>query len=88
MRGEFFQDYVLSNVLQDFVVGTTQDMGILIYTTDASVVPFRRYHLDSELPLNQLGFDIVIQYKDGSYAPVTLRPGSAFTMKMAFFLKR
>ena len=82
---EFYNDYYQQQIIQDFAVNTESDLGQLIYSTDASVMPYRRYRLQSDAPLNQLGFIIYVQYQDGSIQRLTIPPGTRFVMKIGFF---
>ena len=83
--GEYFNDYYQQQVVQDFIVNTENDMGDLIFSTDASILPYRRYRLQSDTSLNQLSFSIYVKYKDGSIARVTMPPGTQYSMKIGFF---
>lgn len=85
ITAEFQNDYIQAQVIQDFVVNTENPMGDLIFSTDASVMPYRRYRLQSDLPLNQLSFTVYVKYKDGSLVKATLAPGCQFSMKLGFF---
>jgi len=85
ITAEFQNDNIQAQVIQDFVVNTENDMGDLIFSTDASVVPYRRYRLQSDLPLHQMSFTVYIKYKDGSLVKATLAPGCQFSMKIGFF---
>jgi hypothetical protein len=82
---EFFNDYIQQQIISDFTVNTEQDMGELIYTSDASIIPYRRYKLQSDTPLTQLGFGIFVKYKNGSLVKLTLPPGTSFGLKLGFF---
>jgi len=56
-------------------------------TKPTSDMPYRRYKLQSDAPLQQLGFIIYIQYLDGSTNRLVIPPGTRFVMKVGFFKK-
>jgi len=85
ITAEFQNDNIQAQVIQDFVVNTENDMSDLIFSTDASVMPYRRYRLQSDLPLHQMSFTVYIKYKDGSLVKALLPPGTQFSMKIGFF---
>lgn len=82
---EFYNDYYQQQIISDFIVNTENDMGELIFTTDASIMPYRRYRLQSDTPLTQMGFNIFVKYRNGSVVKLTLPPGTHFAMKIGFF---
>ena len=82
---EFYNDYYQQQIIQDFIVNTENDMGELIFSTDASVMPYRRYRLQSDTQLTQMGFNIFVKYRNGSVVKLTLPPGTHFAMKLGFF---
>lgn len=85
VQGEFYNDYIRDNTVQDFALETSVDMENLIFTTDGGLVPLRRYKMNASTPLTHLMFDIRAQYSDGSTRVIYLKPGSAFQCKIAFF---
>lgn len=85
VESEFYNDFIQQQIIQDFVINTENPMGDLIFSTDASIMPYRRYRLQSDLSLNQLSFYIYVKYKDGSIKKVTMPPGCQYSMKIGFF---
>jgi len=87
VMGEFFDGNVAKNTIADFLVNTDSDMTTLSYSTDAGVVPFRRYPLMSNRELVAMSFDIYANYVDGSLKKIEIPPGTSFTMKLLFTRK-
>jgi hypothetical protein len=85
--GEFFDGNIAKNTIADFIVNTDSDMTTLSYSTDAGVVPFRRYPLTSNRELVAMSFDIFANYVDGSLRKIEIPPGTSFNMKILFTRK-
>ena len=85
VTSEFYNDYYQQQVIQDFVINKDSDLSELVYSTDASVKPYRRYRLNNETPVQNIGFQIFTQYIDGSVLKVQIPAGTTFSMKVGFF---
>jgi hypothetical protein len=85
VNGEFYNDYIRDNCLIDFALDTTTDMENIIYSSDAGLLPLRRYRMNSSAPLTNLAFDIYAQYSDGSTKKLFIRSGCSFQLKLAFY---
>ena len=60
-------------------------MGELIFSTDASIMPYRRYKLQSDTQLTQMRFIVYVKYRNGSVVKLQLPPGTHFALKIGFF---
>jgi hypothetical protein len=57
------------------------------YSTDAGTVPWRRYDLRSDTPLESLDISARVQYVDGDIETLQLSPGQIFTVMLSVFKK-
>ena len=86
-------DYILStfaiassNQLADFTIDMDTDgISDLVYTTDAGVIPWRRYLLQSQDPLSYLDLTCQLEYSNGLSKPLILPPNSTFICRLSFF---
>ena len=86
-------DYILStfaiastNQLADFTIDLDSDgISDLLYTTDAGVIPWRRYQLLSGDPLSYLDLTCSLEYTNGLSLPLILPPNSNFICRLSFF---
>jgi len=85
--GEYFDSLNQQNVIADFMIDTEQDLGNLVYSTDAGVMPWRRYSLKSDMPLLELKVQIFAQYEDQSTSLINIGYGSSFELKLLFVPK-
>lgn len=75
-----------TNQLADFTLDLSQDgLSDLIYTTDASIMPWRRYALKSPNSLANMGLDCVVVYTNGLQKTLVLPPNSNFLARLSFF---
>jgi len=57
------------------------------YSTDAGTIPWRRYDLRSDTPLESLDISARVQYVDGDIETLQLSPGQIFTVMLSVFKK-
>jgi len=86
-------DYVLStfaiastNQLADFTIDLDTDgVSDLVYSTDAGIIPWRRYQLQSGDPLSRLDLECVLEYSNGLTRDLVLPPNTTFICRLSFF---
>lgn len=78
---------VPSNVLQDFVVNPTEDLGQLSYFYN-TYKPTKMYDLmGKNNPLTGIQLQVYAIYENGTKVPVSYKPNEVFKIALSFFLK-
>lgn len=75
--------------LCDFTIesASNESLADLYYSTDASIIPWRRYALKSTMPMRNIDFNIYVEYNDGTQAIAKIPPGSSGIIRASFFPK-
>jgi hypothetical protein len=87
VSGEYFDTSRQENIIADFMLDTEQDLGNLIFSTDAGIAPWRRYSLNSDTPLTDIRVQIKVMYEDQSTSLINIGYGSSFELKLLFIPK-
>jgi len=88
IQSEFFNSTNLqSDILQDFLIDSTSDLDILDFSPDISVIPARRYKLNSQAPLRNFSISARVVYKDNQTQTyqMYLNSGESMYCRITFF---
>ena len=85
-ESEYGQSLVADNVLCDFKIDTDVEyLGDLLYTTDAGVMPWRRYRIMSSLPTSMIDLNFEVEYDNGTRRSIYISPGQSAQARLSFF---
>jgi hypothetical protein len=71
--------------LTDFDNPTDLNLTDLFYSTDASIIPWRRYKLKSSGPLQSIDFNVYVDSSNGSQLLLQIPPSMAGIVRASFF---
>lgn len=83
--GELNAGQTTDDVMVDFVVDGDSQMQYQLYTID--YMPYRKYGIDSTVPLSKIDLTVWCEYSTGERIMVTIPPGQTSILRLSFFEK-
>ncbi len=83
---EYGASHSIQSILSDFVIDTdVESLGVLQYSENAGVYPWRRYKLRSPISFSNFDIDIRFEYSHGVNKIARIAPGQTGSMRLSFF---